>query len=147
MQAFRVVSFPLTLGNTWAECKNGTGAIGCGDQEVFRNCADVKIYSNTAGRPPVATDVYPQVPRTACTIRLIYNRDSDWYSSLVLGDLREGSKLTLWQKTTDCEVRTTTTVHAYFGQIDGALLLSKERAPILGLKCALPRHCTDTFQR
>ena len=41
----------LTLGNTWGICANGTGAIGCGDQEMFRNCADIKIISNV-GRPP-----------------------------------------------------------------------------------------------
>ena len=40
------ISFKNILGNTWAPCGNGTGAIGCGDQETFRNCADIKIMSN-----------------------------------------------------------------------------------------------------
>ena len=39
------------LGNTWALCGNGTGAIGCGDQETFRNCADIRIMSHF-GHPP-----------------------------------------------------------------------------------------------
>ena len=38
-------------GNTWGLCNNGTGAIGCGDQEMFRNCADIRIIS-TFGLPP-----------------------------------------------------------------------------------------------
>ena len=46
-----------TLGNTWGTCKNGTEAMGCGDQEMFRNCADVQIYSSTVGRPPSSIDI------------------------------------------------------------------------------------------
>ena len=44
---------PLLIfsGNTWGLCSNGTGAIGCGDQEMFRNCADIRIMS-TFGHPP-----------------------------------------------------------------------------------------------
>jgi len=34
----------LITGNNWGICGNGTGAVGCGDnQETFRNCADVAI--------------------------------------------------------------------------------------------------------
>ena len=33
-------------GNNWNQCGNGTGAVGCGMQETFRNCADIKINSN-----------------------------------------------------------------------------------------------------
>jgi len=44
------------LGNTWAECNNGTGAIGCGDQETFINCADVAILTNVRGQPPEAVE-------------------------------------------------------------------------------------------
>jgi len=46
-----VVQWTYRTGNTWGICANGTGAIGCGDQEMFRNCADIKIISNV-GRPP-----------------------------------------------------------------------------------------------
>ena len=45
------------LGNTWGKCKNGTEGMGCGDQEQFRNCADIQIYSSTVGRPPSSIDI------------------------------------------------------------------------------------------
>ena len=41
-------------GNTWGICSNGTGEVGCGEQETFRNCADIQIYSNSVGIPPWA---------------------------------------------------------------------------------------------
>lgn len=38
---------PLLLmsieGNNWGECEDGTHAIGCGNQETFRSCADISI--------------------------------------------------------------------------------------------------------
>ena len=46
-------------GNTWGICANGTGAIGCGDQEMFRNCADIKIISNVQHPPNIQL---PRVP-------------------------------------------------------------------------------------
>ena len=49
MQAIKTIVH--YLGNTWALCGNGTGAIGCGDQETFRNCADIRIMSHF-GHPP-----------------------------------------------------------------------------------------------
>lgn len=30
-------------GNSWGVCANGTGAVGCGNQETFVNCADISI--------------------------------------------------------------------------------------------------------
>jgi len=56
-----VVQWTYWTGNTWGLCGNGTGAIGCGDQETFRNCADIKIISNV-GRPPNV--VLPKMPIT-----------------------------------------------------------------------------------
>ena len=49
----------LFLGNTWGICANGTGAMGCGDQEMFRNCADIKIISNVQHPPNIQL---PRVP-------------------------------------------------------------------------------------
>ena len=41
-------------GNSWGECEDGEeGQLGCGPQEIFRNCADVAIVTNTAGFPPM----------------------------------------------------------------------------------------------
>ena len=31
-------------GNSWGDCGDGTSAVGCGNQEIFRGCADVGIY-------------------------------------------------------------------------------------------------------
>merc|ERR1712117_205501 len=31
--------------NPWGQCANGTEGMGCGYQEIFRNCADVQINS------------------------------------------------------------------------------------------------------
>ncbi|XP_047475550.1 uncharacterized protein LOC125029613 isoform X2 [Penaeus chinensis] len=31
-------------GNNWGECGDGTEGMGCGDQEIFRACADIGIY-------------------------------------------------------------------------------------------------------
>ncbi|GAB6024589.1 hypothetical protein CHUAL_009737 [Chamberlinius hualienensis] len=30
-------------GNFWGLCENGTGALGCGPQETYKNCADISI--------------------------------------------------------------------------------------------------------
>jgi len=55
-----VMQWTYYTGNTWGFCKNGTtddkghGAIGCGDQEMFRNCADVQINSIVGSFPPNA---------------------------------------------------------------------------------------------
>jgi hypothetical protein len=38
-----VLQWTYTAGNSWGVCSNGTGMIGCGPQETFRNCADVTI--------------------------------------------------------------------------------------------------------
>ena len=50
--------FALFTGNSWGECEDdgkgtGEGQLGCGPQEMFRNCADVAIVTNTAGFPPI----------------------------------------------------------------------------------------------
>ncbi|EFX74850.1 hypothetical protein DAPPUDRAFT_306952 [Daphnia pulex] len=41
-------------------CDDGTMAIGCGNQEVYRNCADVAIITTTGGFEPFG--VIPTVP-------------------------------------------------------------------------------------
>ena len=33
-------------GNSWGKCPDGTGKLGCGDQETFRGCSDVAIKGN-----------------------------------------------------------------------------------------------------
>ena len=36
--------------NSWGTCRNGTDAMGCGPQETFRACSDIKI-SKRGPRP------------------------------------------------------------------------------------------------
>jgi hypothetical protein len=54
-----VLQWTYWTGNTWGICANGTGAMGCGDQEMFRNCADIKIISNVQHPPNIQL---PRVP-------------------------------------------------------------------------------------
>lgn len=52
-----VIQWTYHTGNTWGDCNNGTSAVGCGDQETFRNCADVMIRTNTGGGFPPGADI------------------------------------------------------------------------------------------
>ncbi|KAL1506376.1 hypothetical protein ABEB36_005750 [Hypothenemus hampei] len=38
-----VLRWHYNTGNSWGVCSDGTGAIGCGSQETFRSCADIRI--------------------------------------------------------------------------------------------------------
>lgn len=38
-----VMRWHYHTGNSWGVCPDGSGAMGCGDQETFRNCADIAI--------------------------------------------------------------------------------------------------------
>ncbi|EFX65039.1 hypothetical protein DAPPUDRAFT_65736 [Daphnia pulex] len=38
-----VLQWLYNAGNSWGVCANGTGALGCGNQETFVNCADISI--------------------------------------------------------------------------------------------------------
>lgn len=38
-----VLRWRYTAGNNWGVCEDGTGKLGCGVQETFVNCADIKI--------------------------------------------------------------------------------------------------------
>ena len=58
-----VVQWTYYTGNTWGVCSNGTEGMGCGDQEMFRNCADVMINSVVGSYPPGAlSSMQPQLP-------------------------------------------------------------------------------------
>ena len=49
-----VLQWTWTSANSWGNCGNGTGALGCGPQETFRNCADIRIVRSASQLP--ATD-------------------------------------------------------------------------------------------
>ncbi|XP_044746682.1 uncharacterized protein LOC123308180 [Coccinella septempunctata] len=38
-----VLRWEYIAGNNWGTCPDGRGKLGCGPQETFRNCADIKI--------------------------------------------------------------------------------------------------------
>ncbi|XP_023246711.1 uncharacterized protein LOC106644010 [Copidosoma floridanum] len=38
-----VLRWHYRTGNNWGICKDRTGRLGCGNQEIFRGCADVSI--------------------------------------------------------------------------------------------------------
>jgi len=49
-----IMQWSYYTGNTWGVCSNGTEGMGCGAQEMFRNCADVQINSVVGSFPPSA---------------------------------------------------------------------------------------------
>jgi len=38
-----VLQWTYTAGNNWGYCSDGSGKLGCGPQETFRTCSDIKI--------------------------------------------------------------------------------------------------------
>ncbi|XP_017873551.1 PREDICTED: uncharacterized protein LOC108620995 [Drosophila arizonae] len=44
-----VLRWTYTAGNNWGICEDGSGAMGCGAQENFKNCADITILSSARG--------------------------------------------------------------------------------------------------
>lgn len=38
-----VLQWTYVAGNNWGYCGNGTGRLGCGPQEHFRSCSDIRI--------------------------------------------------------------------------------------------------------
>ena len=63
-----VIQWYYKTANSWGVCENGQGAMGCGPQETFQNCADVAIITNTAGfgplgKVPTSTEDHPYAIR------------------------------------------------------------------------------------
>lgn len=50
-----LLQWTYIAGNNWGICANGTGAIGCGNQEHFRACADIRIGPGGGNSNPPAT--------------------------------------------------------------------------------------------
>lgn len=73
-----VLQWRYVAGNNWGNCANGTEAVGCGPQEHFFGCADIKI---TEDGVPDATTISPKMtttttfkPRTRGTVTSRYVR-------------------------------------------------------------------------
>jgi len=41
-----ILQWTYKAGNNWGLCDDGTGAVGCGPQETFRACADIRILKD-----------------------------------------------------------------------------------------------------
>lgn len=42
-----ILRWNYRAGNNWGTCNDGTHAMGCGPQELYRNCADISVgYNN-----------------------------------------------------------------------------------------------------
>jgi len=53
-----ILQWTYTAGNNWGLCSNGTGTLGCGNQETFRSCSDIRIlprHSSSSGRQETNT--------------------------------------------------------------------------------------------
>ncbi|CAL4060793.1 unnamed protein product, partial [Meganyctiphanes norvegica] len=54
-----VLQWRYVCGNNWGKCENGTGMVGCGPQEEFRACADVRIKASDGTHIPIPE--YPDI--------------------------------------------------------------------------------------
>lgn len=54
-----ILQWTYTAGNNWGICPDGTGRVGCGPQETFRACSDIKIKGAPVKgfKPPIETPV------------------------------------------------------------------------------------------
>ncbi|XP_022643343.1 extensin-like isoform X2 [Varroa destructor] len=63
-----VFQWTYTAGNNWGMCANGTYTVGCGLQETFRGCADIKIepdgdeFSHIPTTVPASSPISTPVP-------------------------------------------------------------------------------------
>jgi len=90
-----VLQWTYKAGNTWAICPDGIGRVGCGPQEWFRNCGDIRIVPDktliNATKPALRQTIYQQnnwgileplvVDSTVCVARDPENntpRINDW---------------------------------------------------------------------
>lgn len=48
------ISFSFFIANNWGDCDNGTKAVGCGPQEIYRNCADISVLAGAGIRGSAA---------------------------------------------------------------------------------------------
>lgn len=44
-----VLRWHWRTANNWGRCEDGTERVGCGYQEIYRNCADISVKRNGAG--------------------------------------------------------------------------------------------------
>lgn len=73
-----VLQWRYVAGNNWGNCPDGAGRVGCGPQEEFRGCADVKITEDgvpdVTTPPTSASSSTTARPRTRGTVTSRYTR-------------------------------------------------------------------------
>ncbi|GIY91991.1 chitin-binding type-4 domain-containing protein [Caerostris extrusa] len=50
--------------NNWGQCDNETKAVGCGPQEIYRNCADISVLPGAGIRGSAGFNPRPRVPKS-----------------------------------------------------------------------------------
>lgn len=51
-----VLNNTIFSGNSWGMCEDGTENMGCGNQEIFRSCADITIVEDDGSSNEVDVD-------------------------------------------------------------------------------------------
>lgn len=51
-----ILQWTYVGGNNWGTCQNGTSGLGCGPQEHFRSCADIRIVPHPLLSPDQKLD-------------------------------------------------------------------------------------------
>ncbi|GFX13112.1 chitin-binding type-4 domain-containing protein [Trichonephila clavipes] len=52
-----------TQANNWGNCDNETKAVGCGPQEIYRNCADISVLPGAGIRGSAGFNPRPRGPK------------------------------------------------------------------------------------
>lgn len=55
-----ILQWTYTAGNNWGVCSNGTGSLGCGPQETFRSCSDIRILPGQSSVGYQETNTFSQ---------------------------------------------------------------------------------------
>lgn len=59
-----VFQWIYSAGNNWGKCDDGTEAVGCGNQEQFRGCADIGISVVETPYPTEENGIFPELVPT-----------------------------------------------------------------------------------
>ncbi|GBN69095.1 hypothetical protein AVEN_50955-1 [Araneus ventricosus] len=62
--------------NNWGDCENNTKAVGCGPQEIYRNCADISVLSGAGVRGSAGFNPRPRVPKAMKKYNKQYHKNS-----------------------------------------------------------------------
>jgi hypothetical protein len=74
-----VLQWKYVAGNNWGICKDGNGAVGCGEQEEFRACSDIAIGKGAASAIPTIkpTKVKPTTDKWPTNVPNVHENEVD----------------------------------------------------------------------